>query len=49
MKRTFGVLLLSVWLIASGLQHLLHLSFNGMGMVMAILAIASGVLLLLGI
>ncbi len=49
MKRTFGVLLLAAWLIITGLTHILHLSFSGMGTVMAILAVAAGVLLVLGL
>ncbi len=49
MKRTFGVLLLATWLIITGLTHILHLSFSGMGTVMAILAVAAGVLLVLGL
>jgi hypothetical protein len=49
MKRSFGVLLLSAWLIMTGLAHLLHFSFSYMGTVMAIVATAAGVLLLLGL
>jgi hypothetical protein len=49
MKRSFGVLLLGTWLIITGLAHLLHLSFSGMGTVMAIVATAAGVLIILGI
>jgi hypothetical protein len=49
MKRSIGVLLLAAWLIITGLAHILHLSFSGMGTVMAILATASGVLLVLGL
>ncbi len=49
MKRTFGTLLLGAWLILTGLAHLLHFSFSGMSMVMAILAAAAGVLLILGL
>jgi len=46
--KNLGMLFLSVWLIATGLIPLLHLSFSGQGTVMAILAIAAGVLLLIG-
>jgi hypothetical protein len=49
MKRTFGTLLLSAWLIATGLSHLLHLSFSGMGTVMSIVAITAGALIILGL
>ena len=44
-----GLLLLGIWLIVSGLAHILHFSFSGMGTVMAGLAIASGVLIILGL
>jgi hypothetical protein len=49
MKRTFGVLLLGSWLIVTGLAHILHLSFSGMGTVMAIVATAAGILIILGL
>ncbi len=42
-----GSILLAIWLIATGLIGLTHFSFNGIGIVMAILAIAAGILLLL--
>ena len=48
MTRNLGMLLLAVWLILTGLMPLLNLSFQGVGTIMAILAIASGVLLLIG-
>ena len=43
--RNLGMLLLAAWLILTGLIPLLHLSFSGLGTVMAILAIAAGVLI----
>jgi hypothetical protein len=46
--RNLGLLLLAIYLILQGLIPLLHLSFSGLYVVMAILAIAAGVLLLLG-
>jgi hypothetical protein len=46
--RNLGMLLLAIWLILTGLMPLLNLSFQGVGTIMAILAIASGVLLLIG-
>ena len=46
--KNLGMLLLAVWLILSGLIPLLHLSFSGLGTLMAILAIAAGVLILVG-
>ena len=43
-----GMLLLSIWLILYGLIALFSLSFNGLGIIMGILAIAAGIFLLLG-
>jgi len=50
MKLTsnIGMLLLAVWLILAGLIPLLNLSFSGLGTVMAILAIAAGILIVVG-
>ena len=48
MTKNIGMILLAIWLILSGLIPLLNLSFSGLGMLMAILAIAAGVLILLG-
>jgi hypothetical protein len=48
LTKSIGMLLLSIWLILTGLIELLHFSFSGLPLVMAILAIAAGVLLLLG-
>jgi hypothetical protein len=48
LTRNLGMLLLAIWLILTGLMPLLNLSFQGVGTIMAILAIASGVLLLIG-
>jgi hypothetical protein len=49
MKRSVGLLLLGIWLIFTGLAHLLHLSFSGMGALMAVVATAAGVLIMLGL
>jgi len=46
-KGNLGLLLLSVWLIVSGLIPLIHLSFAALGVIMAVLALAAGILLLL--
>jgi hypothetical protein len=43
-----GLLLLAVWLILTGLIPLLNLSFSGLGAVMSILAVAAGVLIVVG-
>ena len=48
LTRNIGMLLLAVWLILTGLVPLLGLSFSGLGTVMAILAVAAGVLILVG-
>ena len=48
LTRNIGMLLLAVWLILTGLIPLLNFSFSGLGMLMAILAIASGVLIVIG-
>ncbi len=49
MKRSIGVLLLASWLIVTGLAHILHFSFAGMGTIMAGIAVAAGVMILLGL
>jgi hypothetical protein len=46
--RNLGMLLLAAWLVMTGLIPLLNLSFSGLGTVMAILAIAAGVLIVVG-
>jgi hypothetical protein len=48
LTKNLGMLLLGFWLILTGLIPLLSLSFSGLGILMAILAIAAGVLILLG-
>ena len=46
--KNLGMLLLAIWLIVTGVIALLSLSFSGLPLIMAILAIAAGVLILLG-
>lgn len=46
--RNIGMLLLALWLILTGLIPLLNFGFSGLGTVMAILAIAAGVLIAIG-
>jgi hypothetical protein len=46
--RNFGMMLLGIWLILNGVIFILHLSFVGLPIVMGILAIAAGVLILMG-
>ena len=48
LTRNIGMLLLALWLVLSGLIPLLSLGFSGLGVVMAVLAIAAGVLIALG-
>ena len=48
MKKHLGHLLLGIWLVGHGLIQLVHLSFTGLGTVMAVLAIAAGALMILG-
>jgi hypothetical protein len=46
--KNIGMLLLSIWLILYGLIALFSFSFKGLDVVMGILAIAAGILILLG-
>jgi len=46
--KNLGMLLLGVWLIATGLIALIGLTFQGLPLLMAILALAAGVLILIG-
>jgi hypothetical protein len=46
--RNLGMLLLGIWLILSGILPLIHLSFTGLALIMAVLAIAAGVLIIMG-
>jgi hypothetical protein len=46
--KNLGMLLLGIWLIISGLIPLLNLSFEGLGTLLAVLAVAAGVLILIG-
>jgi len=48
LTKNLGMLLLAIWLIVTGLIPLLNLGFSGLGTIMAILAIAAGVLIALG-
>lgn len=47
LPANLGYLLLAIWLILTGLLPLLNINFTGSGTILAILAIAAGVLLLL--
>ena len=45
--KNIGMALLGVWLIAQGLIALLDLSFRGMHVLMAVLALVAGILILI--
>jgi hypothetical protein len=48
LTKSLGMLLLGIWLILTGLVPLLSISITGIGVILAVLAIAAGVLILLG-
>jgi hypothetical protein len=48
LTKNLGMLLLGLWLVLTGLIPLLQLSFMALGTLLGILAIAAGVLILLG-
>ncbi len=45
--KNFGMILLAVWLIATGANAFVHVTFANMSLVLSSLAIAAGVLILL--
>ena len=45
LTKNLGMILLAIWLIATGLIQLMGFFFAGLGILMAILAIAAGVLI----
>ncbi len=47
LPKNLAMILLAIWLILTGLIELLHFTFTGLPIIMAILAIAAGVLILL--
>lgn len=48
LTRSIGMLLLAIWLMATGLIPLIQLSFSGLHTGMSVLAVAAGLLLLIG-
>ena len=46
--KNIGMLLLGIWLVATGLISLINLNFSGLSSLMAILAVAAGALLFVG-
>ena len=47
-NKNLGMLLLGIWLVLTGLIQLLNFGFSGLYVIMALLAIAAGVLIGLG-
>ena len=48
LTKNLGFLLLGIWLIVTGLLQVVTISIPAIGTILAILAIAAGVLILLG-
>jgi len=48
LTRSLGMILLAIWLILTGLIPLLNIGFSGQGTLMGVLAVAAGVLILVG-
>ncbi len=48
LPKTIGMLVLAVWLVLSGVLELLNINFPARGILLALLAIAAGVLIFLG-
>ena len=46
--KNLGMLLLGIWLVLTGVLAFVQIPFAQLGLVMAVLAIAAGVLILLG-
>ena len=46
--KNLGMLLLAIWLILTGLLQVVSIAIPSIGIIMAVLAIAAGVLILLG-
>ncbi len=47
LTKRVGMLLLSAWLVLTGLIRLIDFSFKGLGTVMALIAIGAGILIAL--
>lgn len=48
LNRNLGFMLLGVWLILNGLIGIFSLAFAGLGVILSVLALAAGVLILVG-
>jgi hypothetical protein len=47
-NRSIGVILFCLWLIAQGMVAVLSLNFQGMNVILGIVAIIAGILILIG-
>lgn len=47
LPKNLGMVLLAIWLILTGLIELLHFTFTGLPILMAIIAVAARVLILM--
>ncbi len=48
LTKSLGMLLLSIWLIVSGLIQVVSIPIPSIGIILAVLAIASGIFILIG-
>ena len=48
LQKNLGMLLLGIWLIVTGLLQVVSIHIPAIGTILALLAIASGILILLG-
>jgi hypothetical protein len=48
LPKNLGILLLAIWLIVDGLEQLIGLGLGSLNIIVPMLAVAAGVLLLLG-
>lgn len=46
--KNLGMILLGIWLIVSGLLQVISIPIPALGLILAVLAVAAGVLILLG-
>lgn len=48
LTKNLGMLLLGVWLVLTGLLQVVHLPIPDLGTILALIAIAAGVLIIIG-
>lgn len=48
LTKNLGMLLLGVWLVLTGLLQVVHLPIPDLGAILALIAIAAGVLIIIG-